>query len=426
MKTLIFAATCFLLAGPYGFASADNSDAAYAAGQTARAEGIAAFRAGDLTTALTKMEEALSHRPGNAAILSNILYLAAETGNLTRAEEAAYIFAAKGIAPGAPFQAKLKEKLSPEVWAKVEAKFLANSKRIGAADIIASLSTNARLVEGIAVTNTGDLLAATVASGSIYKVAGSKTSSPRESLLVEGKKHGMASFFGVAYASKSNTLYATYAQIEQSPQLSEQAVTGLAAFDAETGTLRNNWVLGSEDTNHQIADIVLTPAGEIYVSDAQGKAVYHLGKTGLELAFDLPLSVSPQGLAYKNGMLYLADYGRGIWKLDPETGSASILPAPENSELLGIDGLTNHKGALFAIQNGINPHRILKLSIGGSTISDVAVVAQALPGFDEPTLGVSTKDGYYFVASSQWPKYGTGASLREGVTLSPTLIMKLH
>jgi hypothetical protein len=427
MKQIFALAALLTLAVPTGTATSQTheTNAAFEAGQSARAEAGEAFRAGNLKAALTKMEEALTHRPGNTALLSNILFLAAETGDLVRAEEAALEFAAQGLAPGANFQAKLREKLAPETWARLEEKFLKNTSPKGDAEILTEVPAEAMLVEGIALNQTdGSLFAATVVSRAIYKIADGETN-----VFVDGKPLGMPSFFGIAFDDARRSLFATYARVDQTPGIAAgEGHTGIAEFDAATGALKKNWVLDGSTTDHQIADIVITHAHEIYASDATGKAVYRIEGDRLVKAFDLPFAMSPQGIAELDGGLYLADYGRGIWHLDRTSDEARLLAVPKHTNLLGIDGLAAHKGNLVAIQNGTNPHRIIEIAVDHDemAVTSLKVLAQALDGFDEPTLGTSTGDGYYFVASSQWPKYAPGGTVREGVQAKPTKIMKLR
>jgi len=166
----------------------------------------------------------------------------------------------------------------------------------------------------------------------------------------------------------------------------------------------------------------------VYASDSAGKAVYRIEGAKLVKAFDLPASMSPQGLAELDGKLYMADYGRGIWQLNPAIGTGVLLGRIAETNLIGFDGLTARDSKLIAIQNGSNPHKVVAftLSEDGLSIANLEVLAQSLPGFDEPTLGVATPSGFYFVAGSQWPKFGPGGKVKEGVTLKPTAILKLE
>jgi len=400
-----------------------ETDAQFAASQQARSEAFAAFQAGNLEVALAKMEDALTKRPGNTLLLGNIAFLAAETGNLQRAETAARSFAAAGQTPGTAIQNKLAEKLAPKIWQGIKTTFDANAVPIGDASVHAKVPISVKLIEGIAVTPEGRIFVSSVVSGAIYEISAGQTSP-----LVDAQDHSMGSFFGMAYNGTNKSLFVTYARVDQTPGTkAEEGRTGIAEFDVHSGALKNNWVLDGPTDTHQIADLVITHDQRVYASDATGKAVYMLNDASLVKVFDLPTAMSPQGLAELNGKLYLADYGRGIWRLDRALGTAILLSRNRTTNLIGIDGLTAHKGKLLAIQNGSNPQKVIALSLSadGKSVVGLDVVAQSLAGFDEPTLGASAVGGYYFVAGSQWPKFGPGETLRDGASLNPTTILRL-
>jgi len=409
-------------------ASADDlvfeTDAQFDASQKVRGEGLAAFRADKQTLALAKMEEALALRPGNTLILGYVAYLAAETGDLDRAAEAAELFAAAGQSPGKGIQGKLEEKLNPKVWVHIKKKFDANIAPMGSAKPIASISTEVKLVEGIALSPKGEIFVSSVVSGSIHRVRGNEST-----LFVNGGKHGMGSFFGIAFDAVHNSIFATYARVDQTPGIpAGEGKTGVAEFDAKTGALKNNWVLDGSTNDHQIADIYISLDHKVFASDAIGRALYGIRDDVLVKLIDMPQAMSPQGIAELDGILYMADWGRGIWRLDIGSNKATLLGRNQDTNLIGIDGLAARDDKLIAIQNGSNPHKVVSITLSedGYSALKLEVLAQSLEGFDEPTLGVSTPSGYYFVAGSQWPKYGEGGKVREGATLAPTTILRLQ
>ncbi|WP_417459502.1 hypothetical protein [Kordiimonas sp.] len=403
------------------FAFAEDEEA-FEASQAARTKATEAFQANDLPAALLAMEEALRHRPGHALLLANVAYLAAATGDGSRAVEAAKEYAALGLVPGAAIRDKIKQAITPNAWRTLEAAFEKNTTPVSFPWIEAALPADLELVEGIALGEDDTLYAATVVSGGIYRVERGKAT-----LLVDAKQHEFGSFFAIMM--HEGALYATFARIEQTPgHEGDEGQTGLAKIDPKTGDVLFTWVLPGGTSNQQIADLTVTDDGTIYLSDAGGKKVWRVVGEGLDLAFSHDGFMSPQGIAKLPGIgLVLADYGRGLWLLDEETGGITLMDVPANTTLLGIDGLIAHKGKLVAIQNGVNPQRIVEVSFDGKAISGVTVIAQELEGWFEPTLGVSTPRGILYVAASQWPKYGKWGAIREGhAEPAPTPIMFLQ
>jgi hypothetical protein len=86
----------------------------------------------------------------------------------------------------------------------------------------------------------------------------------------------------------------------------------------------------------------------------------------------------------------VADYARGILKVDLARRSIVPVPTADTVAALGIDGLYFADGALVGIQNGVTPHRVvrLRLSPGGDRIDALDVLERAHPRHAEPTLGV--------------------------------------
>jgi hypothetical protein len=83
------------------------------------------------------------------------------------------------------------------------------------------------------------------------------------------------------------------------------------------------------------------------------------------------------------------------------------IPVPPDLSLNGIDGLALFERSLIAIQNGIVPHRVIRLDLapGGVTISKAGILEMNHPDFDEPTLGVVVGGALYFSADSQGQKF---------------------
>jgi hypothetical protein len=118
---------------------------------------------------------------------------------------------------------------------------------------------------------------------------------------------------------------------------------------------------------------------------------------------------SAQGLALsqEGQVLYAADYGRGIARIGLDSGSVEFLEAPTTSSLTGIDGLVLAGDSLVAIQNGLAPHRVLRLRLdaAGARILAAEILERGNPHFDEPTLGVRVESDFYYVANSQYEAF---------------------
>lgn len=409
------------LASVAASASVHETEEAFQASQEARNIGVHAFHAGELEKALGYMEEALEHRPNNPLLMGYVAYLAARTGKTGRAIEVANAYARLGLTPGPEVRSTLKAALPPEDSFGIIVAFENAAKARGNATTKFMLPTEIKLVEGIAFGPDGTLFVGAVASPGIWRM---DAAGPVQ--ILDGTALGLGSIFGMTF--HGGHLYATHAHIPQTPGYEEgKGDTGIVKLDAATGAVVQRWTLPPTEDGQQLADITATASGEIFATDALGKAVYRITGDTLFPLFKHPGFMNPQGIAELGDHLIMADYGRGLWLLDRESGTATLLGVPHDVSLHGIDGLTTDGGRLLAIQNGVRPHRVLSLTLkeDASAVAEVGVLAKALRDWDEPTLGVMGPDGFYFVASSQWPKYGEGGSLRDGEVAEPTAIMRL-
>ena len=133
------------------------------------------------------------------------------------------------------------------------------------------------------------------------------------------------------------------------------------------------------------------------------------GADSLEAFVASPLLLSAQGLALDadERTLYVADYARGILRVDLTTREVTPVPAPDDMLVLGTDGLYLVGGALVAIQNGVTPHRVVRSHSrpGRETHRVGQVLERARPDYAEPTLGVVVGNELYYMANSQWEQF---------------------
>lgn len=111
-----------------------------------------------------------------------------------------------------------------------------------------------------------------------------------------------------------------------------------------------------------LGDMLITPLGEVIVSDGEGGGIYRLPAEGSALErLDAGDFISPQTPApHPDGKhLFVPDYLRGIAVLDPASRHVDWLPMRDHFALNGIDGLYATGRALVAVQNGTAPERVV-------------------------------------------------------------------
>jgi len=201
-------------------------------------------------------------------------------------------------------------------------------------------------------------------------------------------------------------------------------------LDLATGKLIKRYVLDNKPREHWLGDLAIDARGDVYATDSLSPSVYVIRREGdrIEPLIESEQFASLQGLALSpdEKRLFVADYSNGIFVIDLATKKVTgLAPAPA-STLLGIDGLYLHKGSLIAVQNGINPHRIVRARLNKSLdkIEKVEVLEANNPLFDEPTLGVLVGDIFYYVANSQWGAVDDKGQLAAVASLKDPVILK--
>jgi hypothetical protein len=132
-------------------------------------------------------------------------------------------------------------------------------------------------------------------------------------------------------------------------------------------------------------------------------------------------------LSEDQGDLFIADYVKGLYKLDLSNKSLVKVEPDFEASIKAIDGLTFHKNGLIAIQNGIVPMRVTKYHLGGNkkVLSSYQVIDAGHPAFNEPTIGCVSKNTYYYVANSQWSGYTADHKLKPEDQLQDTIILSV-
>jgi hypothetical protein len=179
-----------------------------------------------------------------------------------------------------------------------------------------------------------------------------------------------------------------------------------------------------------LGDMMLTPWGDVIVSDGDGGGVYRLPAHGSALErLDAGDFISPQTAApHPDGKhLFVPDYLRGIGVLDPTSRHVDWLAMNGQFALNGIDGLYAGRGVLVAVQNGTTPERVVifRLNDSLSQIASEAIIERASRTLGDPTHGVIVGTNFYYIANSGWDVIDEHGELRPGATLSPARIMKV-
>ena len=180
-----------------------------------------------------------------------------------------------------------------------------------------------------------------------------------------------------------------------------------------------------------LGDMLLTPLGEVIVSDGEGGGVYRLPAEGSALErVDAGDFISPQTAAlHPDGKhLFVPDYLRGIGVLDLTSRHVQWLPMKGRFALNGIDGVYAARKALVAVQNGTAPERVVIFTLNDplTEVTSEEIIERASPTLGDPTHGVIVGTTFYYIANSGWDVVDEHGELKPGARLSPARVMQVE
>jgi hypothetical protein len=239
--------------------------------------------------------------------------------------------------------------------------------------------------------------------------------------------------FGMATDERRELLWVATAAVPEMEDAKPEELgrTAIIGYDIDSGKQKHRFVLEDGAGPHQLGDLIVLDDGTIYTTDSDGGMLYELDpKAGKFKALTRPGQLSsPQGLVATRHEheLYVADYTQGLYRYEIKSGKLERLTTAEDVCVYGIDGLYRLDEDLIAIQNGIRPHRVVRLRIGsyGKRVRGLTVLAANHKSFDEPTLGVMVKRSLFFIANSQWGRFDKDHKLPPPEQLRRPLVMRL-
>lgn len=407
-----------------------TSAGAWATARVLTQDGYKADEEGRHQEATSKLEQALALRPNHPGLI----FALAQTTAASSDADAAFGWLERYASLGLSTDLARADALAPlhtdPRFAALAARVTANGEQQGKAAKTFTASETLLLVEGIAYDAARDRFFLS----SIYERK--IVSAARDGTLTAfaDQSHGLWSPTGMKVDETRGHLVVASAATPQTAGITEadQGKSAVHIFDLETGAIVKKWQF--DGNQRWFGDVAPGSDGTLYISDSLQNELYTIPQGSgepetLVSHIDWP---SPQGIALSGdgAFLYLADYAMGLFRIDLKSKSVLALAPSADLAPYGIDGLYFHKGALIAVQNGVNPQRVLRinLNVAGDEILSTDVLAANHPDFLEPTLGVITGDTFHFIANSGWPYFGKPPQDPEALRaeLPPTVVLEIE
>jgi len=279
------------------------------------------------------------------------------------------------------------------------------NERIGEADVAFTIPDRTLIPEGITYDETSRSFF--VSSQYQRKIVRIDASGTVSDFITRGQD-GIWMVFGIAVDAPRRRLWAVSTA---EPEMSgfapaDEGRAGLFAFDLATAKLLKKIVVNRGERANYFDDLTVARDGRVFVSSGEG-AILTLAPDAEQLSVLVaPGTIQgPNGLALSpdNTRLYVSDYAGAIVLIDPRSGSTRRITPPADATIYGIDGLAWADGSLIGVENGVEPARVVRLTLSadGTRIDRVTILAMNHPKFAEPTIGVVAGQHYYFIANSQ-------------------------
>jgi sugar lactone lactonase YvrE len=426
-RSFLWSALALACATPARAAAQDDP---VLASRAAYQQAVKAYEAHDVPAFLAHAREAQRLRPDHGGVTYALASACAMSGDTAGALAMLRRFAQLGYTADIMADSDLAPLRSLPAFAVVRRSLARNAEPVMRSQAAFTLPERDLLTEGIAWdARTGAFFVGSVHHRKILRV----DRSGRVAQFVAPARDGLWAPLGMRADSARGLLWVATTALPQMVGYDsvDAGRSGLYAFDLAAGALRGRYLLPRDGAMHALGDVVITRAGDVYASDSRGPAIYRVraGADTLEEFLRSPLLLSAQGMAFDRDerTMYVADYARGLLRVDLATREIQPVPAADGVLALGIDGLYAAGPDLIGVQNGVAPYRVVRLHLDGDgrRIVSADVLERARPDYAEPTLGVVVRGALYYVANSQWEQFREDGTIAAPGELKAPLVLRL-
>lgn len=374
------------------------------------ARAAAAYETGEHAAWVQALERLHAMRPHNPDFMYQLVTGYALTGQTTKAFNMMLRMQQQGLAYDWDENERVASLREYPLYGHLNNLMKEAGRPFGDAEVITSLGGEAAMPEALAYDpEDGRLFVGTVRDGRILSRDGSgswTTFADRNSV------EGLMAVFDIVIDRERGHLWAATGMTGQYRHYRDvdYGRTALIRLDLDSGEKLGEYRVLPDGRPHLLGSLTIAPDGTVFAADTLDPAVYRLAPGGKspEKFLAHPVFTSLRGIAISGdgSMLYVSDYELGLFAVATDSGQAWQLAVPDTLNMAGIDGLYWWKDHLVAIQNGVSPHRVLRLELGddGRGVVNVAPLLASLPEFDTPTFGTLIGDDLVFLAASHWDK----------------------
>jgi hypothetical protein len=356
-----------------------------------------------------------------------ILYRSAIAAAVTDRKEEAVFFLRKALNINSGYDVQIPEfsflHASPE-FKKINDEITFLKKRVTRSDTAFVLKDRQLHIECIASGEKSDVFYL----GSVYKRKIVRHSKSGDEDFSSGSD-SLDAVMAIKIDKKKGILWATSSPLPEMVNSNDKHPSFVAKYDLKSRKLIAKYYSTNKAKDYVFGDLILDKTGMPIISDSRNNTIFKLNeKSGkLEERLSDKIFWNIQGIAFDetNRFLFVADYIKGIFRLDTSNDSLVHLAGDFNISLQSTDGLLYYDNSLIAIQNAITPMRVVRLYLNKdqSKFERYQLIDNDHPAFNEPTNGCIVSSDLYYVANSQWSGYENG-KLKPTDKLQDIVILK--
>ncbi|GAA0723012.1 hypothetical protein [Dokdonella soli] len=315
------------------------------------------------------------------------------------------------------------------VWSYVVDSLNANLKPFGEGKVAFTLPKGDTLFDSLAFDpQRKQFLVGSVREGKIQLVG---KDGKLEDFIAPSAQNGLWSIYAMAVDAADDALYvaSTSSLYFKGFSQADYGKAGVFKFRLSTGKLINKYLLLPDSQPRTLSSIAVGKGGLVFAADGLRNVIYRLDSGALKPMVENPRLTSVRGLTVSDDgkTLYFADYMMGVFGVDLAAGKAfDLVYDPAKLALGGVDGLYWYDHTLVAIENGMVPHRVMRLTLDadGHKVVKAMPLDVANPALALPTYGAIDGDGLYFVANSQKNQYDSYGSPKDAAKLEAVRVFR--
>jgi sugar lactone lactonase YvrE len=371
------------------------------------AESESAYSRKDYAAARVAIAAALHLRPDSPRYLYRAAALAALTGRPDEALVWLREVAGLGVYMPAERDRDFAAVQGQPAFMQVLGALAANRAPRGEITLVAELPGRTGVLEGVALhRRTGDLFFGDVHHRCIWK-----RDRNGQVTRFSAEDEELLGVFGLAIDESRNTLWAATAAVPEMSGFTKEmrGVAALAEFNLATSELRRVLTVPGDGRDHLLGDLVVTPEGTVFVTDSLAPVVWRFsaGAEELEKFVESPAFLSLQGIVQVRRTVVVSDYANGLFAFDLADAVPRALAAPRGATLVGLDGLVVLPDALVAVQNGVEPQRVVRIALAPDvrSVESITVIAAGQPELTDLSLVTVVADQPAVLANAGWDAF---------------------